>query len=117
MDKIYLNDLKIDTIIGVFEWEREIKQTLQFDLEMDWDIRKAAETDDLDDTLDYGTIAKHLVALVEASRYALIETLAEKACEMLLTHFPMDKVTLSLSKPVKLHGDNVAKIVITRSRE
>ena len=116
MDKIYLNDLKIDTIIGVFDWEREIKQTLQFDLEMDWDIAKAAESDDLDDTLDYGTIAKHLVALVEASRYALIETLAEKACEMLLASFPMPKVRLTLTKPVTLHGDNFAKIVITRSR-
>lgn len=116
MDKIYLNDLKIDTIIGVFDWEREIKQTLQFDLEMDWDIAKAAESDDLDDTLDYGTIAKHLVALVEASRYALIETLAEKVCEMLLAKFPMPKVTLTLTKPVTLHGDNFAKIVITRSR-
>ena len=117
MDKIYLNDLKIDTIIGVFDWEREIKQTLQFDLEMDWDIAKAAKSDDLDDTLDYGTIAKHLVSLVEASRYALIETLAEKACEMLLDKFPMPEVTLTLTKPVKLHGDNFAKIVITRSRK
>lgn len=116
MDKIFLNDLKIDTIIGIYDWERETLQTLGFDLEMDWDIRKAAACDDIVDTLDYGAIAEIIVGFVEASRYQLIETLAEDLVTLLLDKYPTPKLKLSLSKPVALHGNNLAKIVIERSK-
>ncbi|PHS27197.1 MAG: dihydroneopterin aldolase [Methylophaga sp.] len=117
MDKIFLNDLKIDTIIGIYDWERETLQTLGFDLEMDWDIRKAAASDDIADTLDYGAIAETIVTFVEASRYQLIETLAEDLCSLLLQTYPIPKLKLTLSKPVTLHGNNIAKIVIKRSKK
>lgn len=116
MDKIFLNDLKIDTIIGIYDWERETKQTLTFDLEMDWDIRQAAQSDDINDTLDYGEIANTIVEFVEASSYQLIETLAEDLCKLLLNKFTMPCIKLTLSKPVALHGQNTARIVIERSR-
>jgi len=116
MDKIFLNDLKIDTIIGIYEWERNTLQTLQFDLEMDWDIRAAAASDDIADTLDYGAIAATIVTFVEASRYQLIETLAEDLCALLLQNYPIPKLILTLTKPVALHGQNFAKIVIERSK-
>ncbi len=115
MDKIFLNDLKIDTIIGIYDWERETLQTLSFDLEIDWDIRKAAVSDHIDDTLDYGSIAQTIVSFVAASKYQLIETLAEDLCALLLKEYPIPKVKLSLSKPVALHGQNIARIVIERS--
>ena len=117
MDKIFLNDLKIETIIGIYDWERETLQTLGFDLEMDWDIRKAATSDDINDTLDYGAIAETIVAFVEASRYQLIETLAEDLCTLLLNKYPIPKLKLTLSKPVALHGNNLAKIVVERSKK
>lgn len=116
MDKIFLNDLKIDTIIGIYDWERQTRQTLGFDLEMDWDIKPAAQTDDISKTLDYGAIAQRVVAFVQASEYLLIETLAEDLCAMLLDEFPIPRIKLTLSKPVALHGQNVARIVIERSR-
>ncbi len=115
MDKIFLNDLKIDTIIGIYDWERETLQTLGFDLEMDWDIRKASASDNIADTLNYGAIAETIVTFVEASRYQLIETLAEDLCSLLLKEYPIPKLKLTLSKPVALHGNNLAKIVIERS--
>ena len=115
MDKIFLNDLKIDTVIGVFDWERQIKQTLQFDIEMDYDIRPAAASDDIADTLDYGTIAQAVVSFVEHSDYQLIETLAEDLARLLLNEFSIPNITLSVTKPVKLYGQNYAKIVIERS--
>lgn len=115
MDKIFLNDLKIDTIIGIYDWERETLQTLTFDLEMDWDIRNAAKSDDIRNTLDYGAIANSIVSFVEQSSYQLIETLAEDLATMLLQQFPIPKLKLTLSKPVKLHGQNTARIVIERS--
>ncbi len=117
MDKIFLNDLKIETIIGIYDWERETLQTLGFDLEMDWDICKAATSDDIADTLDYGAVANTVVKFVEASRYQLIETLAEDLCALLLNEFPIPKLKLTLSKPVALHGNNLAKIVIKRSKK
>jgi dihydroneopterin aldolase len=117
MDKIFLNDLKIDTIIGIYDWERETLQTLGFDLEIDWDIAKAAASDDIADTLDYGAVATTIVTFVEASSYQLIETLAEDVSTLLLNTFPIPKLKLTLSKPVALHGQNTAKIVIERSKK
>ncbi|MDC9724689.1 MAG: dihydroneopterin aldolase [Gammaproteobacteria bacterium] len=116
MDKIFLNDLQIDTIIGIYDWERETLQTLSFDLEMDWDIAKAAKSDDISDTLDYGAIANTIVSFVEASRYQLIETLAEDLAALLLQSYPIPKLKLILSKPVALHGQNIARIVIERQK-
>ena len=115
MDKIFLNDLKIDTVIGVFDWERQIKQTLRFDIEIDYDIRPAATSDDIADTMDYVSIAKTVVGFVEQSDYQLIETLAEDLAALLLTEFSIPSITLSVTKPVKLYGQNYAKIVIERS--
>lgn len=117
MDKIFLNDLKIDTFIGIYEWEKETLQTLGFDLEIDWDIRTAAVSDDITDTLNYGDIAQTVVNFVEASRYQLIETLAEDLCALLLREYPIPKLKLTLSKPVALHGQNIAKIVIERTKK
>ena len=116
MDKIFLNDLQIDTIIGIYDWERETLQTLSFDLEMDWDIAKAAKSDDITDTLDYGAVATTIVSFVEASRYQLIETLAEDLATLLLQTYPIPKLKLILSKPVALHGQNIARIVIERQK-
>ncbi len=117
MDKVFLNDLKIDTIIGIYEWERNTKQTLQFDLEMDWDIRPAAASEDINDALDYDAMSKVIVSFVEQSNYQLIETLAEDLCQLLIKEFAIPKIKLTLTKPVKLHGQNYAKIVIERSPE
>lgn len=114
MDKIFLNDLQIETIIGIYDWERHTPQTLTFDLEMDWDIRAAAASDDITSTLDYGEIARRIVDFVEASRYQLIESLAEDLSTMLLRTFPIPRLRLTLSKPVALHGHNIARIVIER---
>jgi len=116
MDKIFLNNLHIDTIIGIYDWERETLQTLSFDLEMDWDIAKAAKSDDIVDTLDYGAVANTIVSFVEASRYQLIETLAEDLAALLLQTYPIPKLKLILSKPVALHGQNIARIVIERQK-
>lgn len=115
MDKIFLQEIYIDTVIGIYDWEREIKQTLRFDLAMDWDIRAAARSDAIEDTLDYDAISKTLVSFVEQSRYQLIETLADALATKLLAEFPIPKLTLTLTKPVSLYGQNYAKIVIERS--
>ncbi|WP_444997218.1 dihydroneopterin aldolase [Aliikangiella sp. IMCC44359] len=87
------------TVIGVFDWEREIKQKLIFNIELGTDIAKAAMTDELEDTLDYKAISHAVYDMVEKSQYQLVETVAEKVAEMILKDFPVKWLSLTLDKP------------------
>lgn len=116
-DIIYLNDLKIDTVIGVFDWERRIKQTISIDLEMATNIRKAAESDHIDDTLNYKAVAKRLIAFVEESRFQLVETLAERVAAIVIDEFDVAKVKVRINKKgaVRYAGD--VGIIIERRKD
>ncbi|MGD8559244.1 MAG: dihydroneopterin aldolase [Gammaproteobacteria bacterium] len=107
MDIIYLNDLEIETIIGIFDWERRVKQKVRLDLHMAADIRKAAATDDIDDTVNYKSVAKRLIEFVEASEFQLVETLAERIAEICINEFAIPWVRVKLNKPgaVRYAGD------------
>ena len=107
MDIVFLRDLKIEAIIGIFDWEREIKQTLSLDLEMAADVAKAAKTDAIEDTLDYKAVAKRLIDFVGQSEYKLVETLAERVAEIVLSEFNVPWVRLRVNKPgaVRYAGD------------
>ena len=98
MDIIFLNDLKIETIIGIYDWERETKQTISLDLEMATDIQKAAETDDIENTLDYKAVSKRLITFVEESEFLLVERLAEECAQIILKEFNVPWVRLKLNK-------------------
>ena len=89
MDIIYLHDLKIECVIGIWEWERRIKQTVILDLDMATDIRRAAATDHIDDTLNYKAVAKRIIQYVGDSQFQLVETMAEKVAEILLSEFKL----------------------------
>jgi 7,8-dihydroneopterin aldolase/epimerase/oxygenase len=99
MDKVFIQQLEVRTVIGVFDWEREIKQKLVFDIELGTDIQKAAKTDALEDTLDYKAISHAVHDYVEASSFQLVETLAEKVAELILTNFNVPWVSIELNKP------------------
>ena len=107
MDIVFLRDLKIETIIGIFDWEREIKQTVTLDLEMAADVAKAAKTDSIADTLDYKAVAKRLIDFVGNSEYKLVETLAERVADIVLNEFSVSWVRLRVNKPgaVRYAGD------------
>ncbi|MEN8217407.1 MAG: dihydroneopterin aldolase [Pseudomonadota bacterium] len=114
MDIIYLRELKIETVIGVFDWEREIKQTVVLDLDMAADIRKAASTDNLNDTLNYKAVAKRLIDFVSHSEFQLVETLAERVAEIVLTEFSVPWVRLQLNKRGAVRGAQDVGIIIER---
>ncbi len=114
MDIIYLKKLKIDTVIGVFDWERQVKQTVVINLKMATDIRKAASTDNLDDTLNYKAVAKRLINFVSNSEFQLVETLAERIAEIVITEFSVPWVHLHLSKPRAVRGAKDVGIIIER---
>ncbi len=107
MDIIYLNDLAIETVIGIYDWERRIKQTVSFDLEMATDIRKAAQSDTIEDTLDYKAVAKRLIGFVGESEFQLVETLAERVAEIVINEFNVPWVRLRVNKrgAVRYAGD------------
>ncbi|OUD11722.1 dihydroneopterin aldolase [Thioflexithrix psekupsensis] len=114
MDIIYLRDLRIDTVIGIYGWERQVKQTIVFDLEMATDIRKAAHSDCIEDTLNYKAVAKRLIDFVGHSQFALVETLAERVCEIIVTEFNVPWVRLQLNKKGAVRGARDVGIIIER---
>ena len=114
MDIIYLNDLRIETIIGIYDWEREVKQTISLDLEMGADIRKSALSDDIEDTLNYKAVAKRLIKFVEESEFQLVETLAERITEIILNEFNVPWVRLRVNKQGAVRGARDVGVIIER---
>lgn len=117
MDIVYLRGLKIDTVIGIYGWERQIKQTVVIDLEMATDIRKAATTDNIDETLNYKAVAKRLIDFVSHSEFQLVETLAERIAEIVLTEFSVHWLRLQLNKPGAVRGAQDVGIIIERGHK
>lgn len=117
MDSIFLNDLRIETVVGIWDWERKIKQTVSIDLEMGTDIRKAAATDDIEDTLNYKLVAKRVQQFVADSSFQLVETMAEKIAALVLDEFDVPWVKVRVNKPGAIRGARDVGIKIKRSRE
>ncbi len=114
MDIIFLNELKIDTVIGIWEWERKIRQTVVIDLEMSADIRKAAKTDSVEDTLNYKQVAKRIQQFVGESSFQLVETLAEKIAGIIRDEFGVEWVRVSVNKPGAIRGSRDVGVRIER---
>lgn len=114
MDIVYIRDLKIDTVIGIYDWEREVKQTVSIDLEMGADIRKAAQTDDINDTLNYKAVAKRLIGFVSESKFLLVETMAEQIAQIVMQEFQVPWLRLRLSKPGAVRGSQDVGLIIER---
>lgn len=116
MDKIFINDLRVETVIGIFDWEREIRQAVSVDLEMSVDVERAALTDQIGDTLNYKAVAKRLIGFIEESRFQLVETLAQRCAEIVLEEFEVDWLRLKVGKPGAVRGSQEVGVVIERTR-
>ena len=116
MDIIFIRDLRIDTVIGIYDWERAIKQTIHLDLEMGTDIARAAASDHIDDTLNYKAVSKRVIAFVEESSFQLVETLAERIVELILTEFDVPWMRLTLNKGGAVRGAQGVGVIIERSK-
>jgi len=114
MDIVYISDLRIETIIGIYNWEREIRQVVSIDLEMSADNRKPAATESIDDALNYKAVAKRLIQFVEESEFQLVETLAERIAEIILEEFAVDWLRLKLGKPGAVTGSKEVGVIIER---
>ena len=114
MDKIFLHELKIDTVIGIWDWERKIRQTVIIDLEMAADIARAAATDDVADTLNYKSVAKRIQEFVGDSSFQLVETLAERIAGIVRDEFGVAWVKVTVHKPGAIRGSKDVGVMIER---
>ena len=117
MDKIFIHALKTETIVGIFDWERQVKQTVVMDIEFSADIRKAATSDSIDDTLNYKGVAKRVLAFVDESSFHLVETLAEHVAMLILEEFGVSWVSVTLSKPGAIRSSRDVGVMLERTRQ
>ena len=116
MDKIFIHALKAEAIIGIYDWERQVRQTIIVDLELSADVRKAGLSDSIDDTLNYKKVAKRVLALIEGSQFHLVETLAEHIAMLVLEEFAVAWVSIVLSKPGAVRSSRDVGVAIERDR-
>ena len=114
MDKIFLSALNVECIVGIWEWERRVKQNVVIDVELAADIRRAAATDHIDNTVDYKKLAKRLLAFVGESQFHLVETLTEKVAELIITEFQVPWVLVRVNKQGAIRGARDVGIQIER---
>ena len=116
MDIIFIRDLRIDTVIGIYDWERSIKQTVHIDLELATDIARAAASDRIEDTLNYKAVAKRVIVFVEESSFQLVETLAERIVALVREEFSVAWVRLTLNKGGAVRGEQGVGVIIERGK-
>ena len=114
-DRVFIENLTVETVIGIFDWEREIRQAVSLDLEMEFDISEAAASDAIEDTLNYKAVSKRLIHFIESSEFQLVEALAEKCAAIVLDEFPVRHLRLKLSKPGAVRGSSAVGVIIERS--
>ena len=114
MDRIFLTALSAEAIIGIYDWEREVRQIVSLDLEMAHDIRRAAATDDIEHALNYKSISKRLIQFIESSEFLLVERMAEEVATIVLEEFGVPWLRLRLGKPGALRDASDVGIIIER---
>ena len=117
MDKIFLRELEVEAVIGIWEWERRIKQTVSIDLEMAADVRAASSADDVARALNYRDVAKRLIDFVSQSQFELVESLAEAVARIVVVEFKVPWTRVSVAKPGAIEGSRTVGIVIERRTE
>ncbi len=114
MDIVFIQGLEVETVIGIYDWERSIRQTVTLDLELGTDIRQAAATEAIDNTLNYKSVSERLVAFIEGSEFQLVETMAEELARLLMTEFPVPWLRLKLGKPGAVPAAQSVGVIIER---
>jgi len=116
LDIVFIEDLRIETIIGIYDWERKIKQTISLDIEMAADNTRPAASENIDDALNYKAVAKRMIGFTEESQFQLVETLAERLVEIIMTDFKVPWCRLKLSKLGAVTGSRSVGVIIERGQ-
>lgn len=116
MDKIFLTKLEVETVIGIWEWEKRLPQKVVFDLELSTDIKKAASSDSINDALDYKAVSKRIKVIASENQFELIETLAETIAQAILDEFEVNWLKLKVSKPFAIRDSKNVGLIIERTK-
>jgi dihydroneopterin aldolase len=116
MDTIFLSEVKVQTKLGVPEWERMVEQTIILDIEIGYDLSKACKSDDVTDTIDYGAVVERVRATLKENSFQLVEALAEHICQLILKEFGALSVKVKVAKPAILPGLKALGVVIAREK-
>lgn len=116
MDIVFVHGLRIDTVIGVYDWERNIRQTIILDLDMSCNVKTAALHDCIDDTLDYKAVTKRLIQFISDSNFNLVETLAERCAELLMNEFAVRWLRIKVNKPGAVRSAQDVGVIIERTQ-
>jgi dihydroneopterin aldolase len=114
MDTIFLSEVKVQTKLGVPEWERMVEQTIILDIEIGYDLSKACQSDDVADTIDYGAVVSRVRETLKENSFQLVEALAEHLCQLILKEFGALSVKVKVAKPAILPGLKALGVVIER---
>ncbi|HEX5419380.1 MAG TPA: dihydroneopterin aldolase [Gammaproteobacteria bacterium] len=115
MDKVFIRDLRVETVIGIWNWERHATQIVSLNLEMATDVKRAAAKDEISAAVNYKDVAKRLIEFVGNSRFELVESLAEAVARIAVTEFSVPWVSVSVAKPGAVEGSKEVGVVIERS--
>ncbi len=114
MDIVYIRELEVETVIGIYDWEREIRQTVSLDLEMGTDINAAASTEDIDNTLNYKSVSDRLIDFISESEFLLVETMAQQIADIVMNEFGVRWLRLRLGKPGAVPTARDVGVIIER---
>ncbi|GIT32831.1 MAG: 7,8-dihydroneopterin aldolase [Gammaproteobacteria bacterium] len=114
MDKVFIKDLEVETVIGIYDWEREVRQLISISLVMVFDLTKAAKSDKIEDSLNYKKKSKRIIKLAENLKSKLIENLAQKIADTILNEFPVSSIVVTVEKPGALRGSRSVGVTIKR---
>ena len=117
MDRIFITALAAEAVIGIYDWEREVKQKIEIDLEVWMDLSAAGRSDAIDDTLNYKSVAKRVLALVESSRYQLVEALASEIARIILEEFKVARVRVTVHKPGAIRHSRDVGVIVERGAD
>ena len=117
MDRIFLTALQAEAIIGIYDWEREVRQRVEVDLEIWFDLAAAAQSDTIEDTLNYKSVAKRVLAFIEGSRFQLVEALAGEIARLVLEEFKVERVRVTLHKPGAIRHSRDVGVIVERGRD
>ncbi|SFF95617.1 dihydroneopterin aldolase [Neptunomonas qingdaonensis] len=116
MDIVYISSLQVETVIGIYDWEREVRQLVTLDLEMGTDIRQAALTEDIDSTLNYKSVCDRLIEFIQESEFLLVETMAEEIATLVMHEFNVPWLKLRLGKPNAISQAADVGVIIERGK-
>ena len=117
MDRIFITALAAEAVIGIYDWEREVKQKVEIDLEVWMDLTAAGRSDAIEDTLNYKSVAKRVLAFVEASSFRLVEALACEIARIVIEEFKVARVRVTLHKPGAIRHSKDVGVIVERSAD